>query len=246
MKVLILGASGATGKLVVTQLLRRNINVRIVVRENALLPEEIINSRLVEIVAGNIFEFDSIKNSTLIEGCDAVVCCLGHNITFKGIFGKPQMLVCQSLKNVCDAIIKYASKKVKVILMNTTANENPEIDEGRSAGEKIILSILTALLPPQKDNVYAARHLSAGIGKNSEKIEWTAVRPDTLINNEEESPYEVFEAPTRSPLFNAGKTSRINVSHFMAELLTNEEIWQRWKNKMPVIYNKEESGNRSA
>ena len=239
MKVLVLGASGATGRLVVSQLVNREISTRIVIRENAKLPEDILKNKLLDIVIGNITEFDSVKNSALIEGCDAIVCCLGHNITFKGIFGKPQMLVYQSLKNVCDAIINSSNKKAKVVLMNTTGNENKEINEKRSFGERIILSILTALLPPQKDNVSASKYLSVVIGKNNKKIEWAVVRPDALLNDDKESPYEVFEAIIRSPIFNPGRTSRINVSHFMTELITNEELWQKWKNKMPVIYNKE-------
>jgi hypothetical protein len=124
--------------------------------------------------------------------------------------------------------------------MNTTGNINKEASEKRSLGERIILSIIKVLLPPHRDNLSAASYLSQGIGQNNSKIEWIAVRPDTLINQETESPYDVFESPTRSPIFNTGKTSRINVSHFIAELLTDEELWQRWKNKMPVIYNKEE------
>jgi nucleoside-diphosphate-sugar epimerase len=239
MKVLVLGASGATGRLVVSQLINRGISARIVIRENAKLPEDILNNNLLDIVTGNITEFDSVKNSGLIEGCDAIISCLGHNITFKGLFGKPRMLVYQSLKNVCDAVINSSNKKIKVVLMNTTANENREINENRSFGEKMILSILTVLLPPQKDNVSASKYLSVVIGKDNKKIEWTAVRPDTLFNDDKESPYEVFEAITRSPIFNPGKTSRINVSHFMVELITNEELWQKWKNKRPVIYNKE-------
>ena len=41
MKVLVLGASGATGKLVVQQLIKRQINVRVLLREGATLPEEV-------------------------------------------------------------------------------------------------------------------------------------------------------------------------------------------------------------
>ena len=240
MKVLVLGASGATGKLVVSQLYRRNIISRIVVRRNASLPEEILHNQMIEIIRGNISEFDYATNVKLIEGCDAVVCCLGHNISFKGMFGKPQLLVYGALKNICDAIIKDSHKKFKLILMNTTGHINKEASEKRSSGERTILSIIKVLLPPHRDNVSAASYLSQVIGKNHSSIEWIAVRPDTLINQETESPYDVFESPTRSPIFNAGKTSRINVSHFIAELLIEEELWKRWKNKMPVIYNKEE------
>ncbi|MDD5772982.1 MAG: SDR family oxidoreductase [bacterium] len=240
MKVLILGASGATGKLVVSQLIKREINIRIVIRKNAILSDNILNNKLVEIVYGNIAELNPIENKNLIEGCDAVVCCLGHNITFKGLFGKPRLLVYTSIKNVCEAIIHYSPKKMKIILMNTVAvaNENKDVNENRSLSEKIVLSILGVLLPPQKDNVSAANYLLRVIGKDNEKIGWTAVRPDSLIDDDEVKPYEVFETIKRSPLFNPGKTSRINVGHFMAELITNDELWQKWKNKMPVIYNK--------
>lgn len=104
MKVLILGGSGATGKQVVFQLLKRKIQTRIVIRDGASLPDEIRGNNLVEIIRGNIYEFDEKKNKGLIDDCDAVICCLGHNITLKGIFGKPRLLVYQSLKNICEAI----------------------------------------------------------------------------------------------------------------------------------------------
>lgn len=239
MKVLILGASGATGKQVVSQLIKRGIYVRIVTRKNAIISEEMRNNKLVENIIGNIAGFNPVENRALINECDAVVCCLGHNITFKGIFGKPRLLVYQSLKNVCEAGIRYSPKKIKIILMNTVANENKDINENRSIPEKIILSILTVLLPPQKDNVWAANYLSGVIRKDNEKIEWAAVRPDSLIDEDEVSPYEVYESTIRNPIFNPGKTSRINVGHFMAELITDGELWEKWKNKMPVIYNKE-------
>ena len=76
------------------------------------------------------------------------------------------------------------------------------------------------------------------VGENNSKIEWIAVRPDTLINKENESEYEIFASIKRSPVFDAGKTSRINVAHFMVELLLNKTLWEKWKFKMPVIYNK--------
>jgi hypothetical protein len=50
--------------------------------------------------------------------------------------------------------------------------------------------------------------------------------------------FELHVSPTRSAIFDAGKTSRINVGHFMADLIAEPEIWQQWKGQMPVIYNK--------
>jgi len=239
MKVLVLGASGLTGRLVLQQLVNRNINTKIVVRDIEKISKDIRNSKPVECITGNISEFDLDKNIDLVRDCDAVISCLGHNISFKGIFGKPGLLVANSIKNICEAINAGKKEKVKLILMNTTAVRNKAIKEIYSLPDKMVLSLFGLLLPPQKDNVEAASYLLNTIGNSNKKIEWTVVRPDTLINEDKESKYELLESPKQSPVFNSGKTSRINVSHFMTELLADEELWNKWKYKMPVIYNTE-------
>ena len=58
-----------------------------------------------------------------------------------------------------------------------------------------------------------------------------------LINEAEVSEYIVHPSPIRSPIFDAGKTSRINVADFMVSLLKDAELWGNWKYKTPVIYN---------
>lgn len=237
MKVLVLGASGATGKLVVMQLIKRQINIRVVVRKGAILAAEIRDDPRVEIVRGNIAELDDSEMTCLLQDCNAVVSCLGHNITIRGIFGKPRNLVFDTIRNIDQIVRDRADKKIKLILMSTTAYTSPLTGEKSPLGERIILSMLKLLLPPHRDNVKAADYLLEEIGKDNEKIEWIAVRPDTLVNEDDESTYAVHESPVRSPVFNAGKTSRINVSHFMADLLMNERSWREWRFKMPVIYN---------
>ena len=94
------------------------------------------------------------------------------------------------------------------------------------------------MLPPHVDNEKAADFLRIEIGQDDREIEWAAVRPDTLIDEDRVSDYEVHVSPTRSAIFNAGTTSRINVGHFMAELITDDETWSKWQGQMPVIYNK--------
>lgn len=238
MSVLVLGASGATGSLVVRQLIRRNIETKILIRKSARLAKEIKESNLVEIVKGNINELNSNEMESLLQNCDVVISCLGHNITFKGLFGHPRYLVRDAVRNVCEAAKKSSSGKVKLVLMSTTAYTNKLSGEKDSLGEKLIFSLLTLLLPPQRDNVKAADYLLRQIGKQDKKVEWIAVRPDTLIDEDKESAYIIKHHRVRSTIFNAGKTSRINVSHFMAELVTDEGLWKKWLFKTPVIYNK--------
>jgi putative NADH-flavin reductase len=238
MRVLVLGASGATGKLVVKQLIKRQINTRILIRKSAVIPEGILESPLVEIVKGNINELNDSELNNLLSDCNVIISCLGHNITLKGMFGKPRYLVFDAIRRISEAVKNEADKKVKLILMSTTGYTNTLSGETNSMGEEIILSLLNFLLPPHRDNIKAANYLITEIGNNYEKVEWVIVRPDTLLNQDEESSYEVCESPVRSPIFNAGKTSRINVSHFMTELVTDHKPWIYWRFKTPVIYDK--------
>lgn len=80
-------------------------------------------------------------------------------------------------------------------------------------------------------------YLQANFGKNQKVIEWAAVRPDSLIDEESVTTYNVHPSPTRSAIFDAGKTSRINVAYFMSQLVINRGIWDKWKYQMPVVYN---------
>jgi len=237
MKVLVLGASGATGKLVVQQLVKRNIQVRVVARESANIPSQISDDKSIEIIKGNINGFEIAKIKDLVKDCDSVICCLGHNISFKGIFGPPRKLVSNTVAKIIEAL-QSLNLKPKFILMSTTAYTNRKIGEVNAFGEKIVFSLLKVLLPPHKDNMLAANHLVYKLGSKN-NIDWVAVRPDSLFDEENVSKYEIHNNKIRSAIFNPGKTSRINVSHFMVELVTNDKLWQEWKHKTPVIYSTE-------
>src|SRR6056297_660014 len=140
MSVLVLGASGATGSLAVRQLIRRNIETRILIRKSSRLAKEIKESSLVEIVKGNINELNSNEMEQLIQKCDVVISCLGHNITFKGLFGHPRYLVRDAVRSVCETIKNRTNQKVKLILMSTTAYTNKRFGERNKWRERIIFS----------------------------------------------------------------------------------------------------------
>jgi hypothetical protein len=177
--------------------------------------------------------------ASYIKDCQSVVSCLGHNLTLSGIFGKPRKLVTNAVELICNAIeVNPSGNSFKLVLMNTTGSRNKDLNETLSLAEKITMVLVRNLIPPQLDNENAADYLRFNIGQNNEKIQWVAVRPDSLINDSNVTEYELFPSPTRSPIFNSGKTSRINVGHFMARLIVEDDLWEKWKGKMPVIYNK--------
>ena len=238
MSVIVVGASGATGRLLVEQLLSRGLKVKIIVRDPAKLPENLRNDRDLTIIQANLLDLSDSELVKHVRGCAAIASCLGHNLTFKGIFGPPRDLVTRAVRRLCNAVrTNRPETPVKFILMNTTGNRNRDVDERQSLPEKFVIGLLRLVLPPQVDNENAAEYLRSEIGLANPAIAWAAVRPDSLIDAARVSEYELCESPVRSPIFDAGKTSRINVGHFMAELITDDAIWEKWRGRMPVIYN---------
>lgn len=155
------------------------------------------------------------------------------------MFGKPRKLVTESVSRVCGAIRETdPAHPVRFVLMNTTGNRNRDLDERRGLGEAIVFGLLGLVLPPQSDNVHAAEYLRTQIGPGDGQIQWIAVLPDGLVDGNSVTEYSIHSSPVRSPIFNAGLTSRINVAHFMADLMTSDAPWAEWRGRMPVIYNR--------
>lgn len=238
MTTLVIGATGATGKQLVAQLLKMGESLKVIIRPSGEIPDEWNNNDNISIIKAIISEINVDEMISHLKGCQSVASCLGHNITLKGIFGKPRKLVTNSVGLICKAIQNNLPEKpIKFVLMNTTANSNRNLNEPVSKGEKIVMGLIRLLVPPQSDNEKAVDILRVDIGQNHKFIEWVAVRPDTLINEDNVSKYMLYPSPIRSALFKPGKTSRINVGHFMAKLIVDANLWEQWKGQMPVIYN---------
>ncbi|WP_182864748.1 NAD(P)H-binding protein [Rhodopirellula sp. JC639] len=164
---------------------------------------------------------------------------MGHNLTFKGLFGQPRRLVTDAVKRFCQAIGANGSgKPSKFVLMNTAGNRNRNLNEPISRAQSCVIGLLRLLVPPHRVNENAADYLRMEVGHNDTGLQWAVVRPDSLFDEDDVSDYELYPSPTRSAIFNPGRTSRINVAHFMADLITNDDVWKKWYGQMPVIYNK--------
>ncbi len=240
MKTLVLGGSGATGRQLVNQLLVRGQMVRVIARSPAKLPEAWRQNQLVEIIKANISEISEEEMTSLLQDCTSLASCLGHNLSFKGIYGKPRKLVTDAMRLVGKVITKMGGElrtPFKLVLMNTAGHRNRDRHESISLAQRLVVGLVRLLLPPHADNEQAAEYLRTEIGQGNPYLEWVVVRPDSLVNSEMVTDYELHPSPTRSAIFNPGKTSRINVGAFMAQLIVNEDLWREWKGQMPVVYN---------
>lgn len=89
MTTLVLGASGATGRKLVEQLLNRDHSVKVIVRLPKKLPDSWKNNDWVSIIEASVLEIGEDKMAEHLKDCLVGASCLGHNLSLKGLFGKP-------------------------------------------------------------------------------------------------------------------------------------------------------------
>lgn len=232
--VLLLGATGRTGRRVLEQLLGRGARVRVIVRSRERLPAGAAETPGLAVIEADLLSLGDEELQRHVRGCDAVVSCLGHVLTFKGVFGAPRDLVARATSRLCRAIEALEpATPLRVILLSSVSVHRPGgLDGRRGRLERALLWALRGLLPPARDNQRAA-DLLQGLGASNPHVQWAAVRPDTLLEGDV-SEYTLHEGLVNS-LFAPGSSRMANVAHFMCELAIGPAAWDRWKGKLPVI-----------
>ena len=245
LSILVVGATGATGKWLVKLLLDEGHSVSVVVRskERMLTALEELNTdnepktpldRL-SATEATLLDLSDDQLKEQVNGKDAVVSCLGHNLNFNGMWGKKDKnLVTDAAKRLTAAMKSTTSNKSKFILMGTDGVSNPNgQDDERTFGERLVLTLLRWLIPPHSDNEAAAAFMHS-LG-TSDNLEWSVVRPTDLIDGRPTGKFRLFSKP-QSGLFGSGVATRSHVAQCMAEFITDEHKWNEYKFKMPVLH----------
>jgi hypothetical protein len=219
------------------QLVARGVGVRAIVRSTRGLPPGIARNPGVALVEASLLSLSDRDLQDHLRGCDAVISCLGHVLSLKGVLGPPHDLVTMATTRLCRALEALRpARPAKVILMSSVSVHRPGgLDTRRGALEKALVGMIRGLLPPAKDNQRAADFLQERIGPANPFVQWAVVRPDTLLEGDV-SEYTLHEGLVNS-LFAPGQTNMANVAHFMCELATSPKTWSDWKGKAPVIVN---------
>lgn len=235
--VLLLGGTGRTGRRVIDELTRRGARVRAIVRSKERLPAELRARPGLEVIEASLLALGAAELEQHVRGCDAVVSCLGHVMSWRGIFGAPRDLVAQAVARVRDAVRAVGpDRPVRFVLMTSVSVNRPGgLDTRRGAFERAFVATLRALLPPARDNQAAADVLSETVGAEDPQLEWVVIRPDSLLEGEA-CAYTLHEGLVDS-LFSPGQTTMQNIGRFAAELVTDDACWARWRGRMPVIVN---------
>src|SRR3546814_5820551 len=92
MTTLVVGASGATGKLLVDQLLGSGHSVKVIVRSTSTISDSWRTDDKVTIVWGNIDRMSVGDMVSHLADCQSVISCLGHTLTWKGMYGTKKLV----------------------------------------------------------------------------------------------------------------------------------------------------------
>ncbi|HYD40252.1 MAG TPA: NAD(P)-binding oxidoreductase [Anaeromyxobacter sp.] len=239
--VLLVGGTGRTGRRVLRQLLDRGVHVRAIVRSRGKLPPDVAGHSHLTVIEASLLSLRDEELQQHLRGCEAVLSCLGHVLSLRGIFGPPRDLVTSATMRLCRNIeALQPSVPVKLVLMSSVSVHRPGgLDARRGARERAFLFVLRGLLPPAEDNQRAADFLADELGPDHASVQWVIVRPDSLLEGDV-SEYCLHDGLVNG-LFAPGRTNMANVAHFMCELVTNAKLWADWKGKLPVITNAEAS-----
>ncbi|WP_028670855.1 NAD(P)-dependent oxidoreductase [Saccharospirillum impatiens] len=231
MHALILGGTGAVGRLTLQHLLERGHRVTALVRR----PDALSAHPRLDRHQTTALDCDQQWLAELMTDVDVVISCLGHRVTFSGMYGQPRKLVRDSLRRVMTAMAS-TGRRANIILLGSSGCSNGLLNEQHPLQDRLAINLIRHLVPPHSDNEQAALLLAEQRNSNP-ALEWVVVRPDTLTDEASVTPYQTVPSPLRSPIFNAGKSSRINVAHFIGSLVSDTAAWARWRHQMPVLYN---------
>ena len=235
--VLLVGGTGRTGRRVLEQLLGRGVRVHAIVRSIQKLPAGAAQNPNLVVVEASLLSLTDEELQRHIRGCDAVISCLGHVISFKGACFPPRDLVTRAATRLCRAIeALQPTEPIKFLLVSSVSVNRPGgADTRRGKLERAFVWMIRSLLPPAKDNQQAADFLNDSIGTANPFVQWATIRPDALKEGDA-ARYTLHEGLVNS-LFAPASTNMANVAHFMCELVTNPQVWNEWKGKLPVIIN---------
>jgi putative NADH-flavin reductase len=207
MKLLIIGATGPTGKHLVAQALEKSHHVTALVRSPEKLKEVHPN---LEIVVGNVL--DATTLSRVLQGKDAVLSALGVGKTLKA-----NHLMDDFLQALVPAM--NSSGVGRLIFLSA-------FGVGESFSQANFLQKLIFKLPLK--SIYADKERGERFLKATSKFKWTIVRPVVLTNGPRTGKYKAGEEILMKGL---PKISRADVADFMLKELDEKQYLQ----KCPVL-----------
>ena len=205
MKVLIVGATGATGRVLMREALEQGYEVTALARNPSAVAPEDYRPRVLE---GNALDASDVE--TAVAGQDAVLSALGTRSS------RPTTLFSESTHNLICAMDKHGVRRLVCIT---------GIGAGDSKGHVGFLYD-RIILPFVVKNIYEDKNRQEEAIKQSD-LDWVIVRPARLTDEPAKGEYGVYLGGS----YTAKTISRADVAAFMLAQLTDDT----YVRKTPVI-----------
>jgi uncharacterized protein YbjT (DUF2867 family) len=206
-KILVLGATGGTGRSIVKQALARGNEVTVLVRS----PEKAGNLKGVKVVAGDARDERTLRQS--LKGQDAVISALG---TPASPFREVTLLSTATRALVSAMKAEHVSRLVCI----TGIGAGDSKGHGGFMFDNVIYPLLLS-------KMYADKNRQEAIVKDS-GLDWVLVRPSVL--NDKPGGHAI-RALTDFSSFHGGTIARSDVAGFVLDQVRNDS----WLHRAPLI-----------
>jgi len=197
MKIILFGASGGTGRHILSQGLSEDHTITAFVRDVSRIP---FHNKNLTTIQGNILDKKEVVEA--IAGHDVVISVLGNKTS--DVFWKSNTIISQAIEHILAGMKKY---HVKRLLFVTTFAVNDQI----FLPEKILIRTLLK-------NIFADIPRQEALIKKSDN-DWTIIHPARLVNEKEKREYCASE---QIPIGMFSKIARIDVADFILNNLTTK------------------------
>jgi putative NADH-flavin reductase len=206
-KILILGATGPTGRLITSQALERGHIVTAIVRS----PEKAAEFKGARIILGDARDENTLREA--VTGQDAVVSALG---TPASPFREVTLL-----SKATRALVKVMkAEQVSRLVAITGIGAGDSRGHGGLIFDNVIFPLLLR-------HVYADKNRQEAIIRES-GLDWTLVRPSILNNKPDRKPVRVLEDLSN---VHGGTISRADVASFVLDQVQEGS----WVHRSPLI-----------
>jgi putative NADH-flavin reductase len=205
MKVLIIGATGATGQILIREGLAQGHEITALARNPSAVASEDQRPRVLE---GNALDASSLEAA--VAGQDAVLSVLGTRSI------RPTTLFSESTHNLISAMDKHGVRRLVCITGVGVSDSKGHVG---FLYDRIIRPFIVK-------NIYEDKERQEEAIKRSD-LDWVIVRPAQLTDEPAKGKYGVFLGGS----YKVKKISRVDVATFMLAQLTDDT----YVHKTPVI-----------
>jgi len=198
-RVLVVGATGGTGRQLVAQALERGYAVTALVRDPSRLQ---VDHPKLTVIQGDVLDAGAVANA--VRGQDAVLCALGHKRFFA-----PTRILSEGTRNILRAMEAHG---VRRLVCETSLGIG---DSAGRMGLYYTFFVIPLILPFYFWDKTRQERMIAGSG-----TEWVIVRPGALTNGEARGRYHHGRGV--GSFLRTVRIARADVAAFMLDQLASD------------------------